>query len=274
MKKVFTLVLTMLLIISSLSSIVSAKTANPTVEEVDSYMTNAGYPAEVINYLEFDQKKTIFSNSLTYVSHKAVDGNLKEQNDQITPYAFSNFVNYITTSAYGTVNSLKKYHISYNWNWNYNPTFVLTDKFGMAWSDDWSIVNGTAKSTYITEGRFNNATETHYVYSNGQDTFAPGTGIGWKVDLLNKFDKYYAPANQVVSYSTYKHRGYGELDIHKAIDNSGNREVTDVAGAYFHKEGTVNGTLTLSKTPEVGITWGTQYDEAPHAAYSFEWYHN
>lgn len=81
---------------------------------------------------------------------------------------------------------IAQFVLDYNWDWNYDPTWTLMDKFGIAWTDDFDPIPSSAVHSYraFASDGYQYTTGNIYTY----DTFTPGTGIGWKYDIIDNFN--------------------------------------------------------------------------------------
>lgn len=255
----------------------------------NNYMLKAGYPAELIQVLNDEQKAEIFELRAVYAGHKKVTGNLTEKSAQNEkgepsqvspePQSLNNFNHYITSSRVSVGGTgFAEFILSYNWNWNYDPVFTAEDKFGLAWTDDFDAIASSAKYGYYSEGwqerpitypncqrRLTSGGSTQY----GYDAYSPGTGIGWAVNLISGFS---APG--CGNYTTDKHTGWGQVQIRKAHNNNGNPESSSAKAAYFHRELSSEGELQFSKSgPAVTITNKWSYDASQDIGQDWTWYH-
>ncbi|KZE84422.1 hypothetical protein AV654_00510 [Paenibacillus elgii] len=263
--------------------------AESSLSKYDSYMMKAGYPEELIQVLNEEQKAEIFELKAVYAGHKKVTGKLIEANvpnnskkpaqTSPEPQSLSNFNQYITSSRVSVGGTgFAEFILSYNWNWAYDPIFTAEDKFGLAWTDDFDAISSSARYGYSSEGwqerpitypncqgRLTSGGSTQY----GYDAYSPGMGIGWAVNLISGFS---APG--CGNYTTDKHSGWGQVQIRKAHNNSGNADSTSAKATYFHRELSSEGELQFSKTgPAVTITNKWSYDASPDAGHNWTWYH-
>lgn len=253
---------------------------NPTTAEIDNYLIEAGYPVEAVKNVYFpDQKKELYRSQAKFVSLKNDEGILLADHQQttqpgvISPLNISpdNFTNYITLSEVtGTISAGQaRFSITYNWIWAADPTYTLTDKFGIAWTDDFDAVPSTSRTQYSAFGNIP-GTSTQATFtsplSNTYSKYTAGAGIGWEVDLKGTFTV------NGTAYATYLHQGWSMIDIVKAHDSSGNLETTSMSATYFHKYGTIDANLTFSKTPEVSLSNSFNYDQSNDLGYAFKWY--
>lgn len=147
--------------------------------------------------------------------------------------------------------------------WNY----TLTDKFGIAWNDNWNAQPETAKYSYRYYGYHGSLyTDRSIGQKNEYDDYDPGSGIGWKVDLVNKFiagDR---------EYTVYRHKGWGQIQAVKSHNGDGTTDTSSASARYFHKvvEAT-SGTLTFSSSPSVSITYAERYRQSSAAGDQFYW---
>lgn len=255
-------------------------------KELNRYLTNAGYPDEVISILELEQKQDIYNEQAVYAYHKKQSSNLQEGDNLVTtdlqngieavaPEQMTNFTGTLiasrvtTPSVYGKV----EYLLDFNWNWNHDAIVNLMDKFGIAWTDDFNSYPGSAKYAYRAFGysRLYNeyaetTTGTIVTYTDGS-----AAGIGWEYDIL---DFFYSGLKQM---NSYRHKGWGQVKIGRWVDKyrAGNYESTQAVGTYFHKEFTASGTLAFDGTrPSVGIDATSSYDKADDILSDpFSWMH-
>ncbi|HBI03125.1 MAG TPA: hypothetical protein DDY49_03730 [Paenibacillaceae bacterium] len=281
--KFFTIfLLVLLVVINPMVNLSFAQTEKqPTEKEINLYLQKAGYSEEVIAILEQPQKEYIYKEKLVYAYHKTETGNLKETNDNSNPevqsgdvgiQSLSNWTATLVASRFTTpsVSGKVEFNLDYNWTWDYPPSWTLTDKFGIAWTDDFDAYPSTAVYAYRAFGRHVSSTGVTYAeYSTGNQftykDYTPGTGIGWEYDIISSFVK------SNVDYGVYKHKGWGRIKIGKYSNKSGLDEQTSASASYFHKQGTLTGTLTFSPTPSISITNGWCYDKSPDSGATFSW---
>jgi len=102
----------------------------------------------------------------------------------------------------------------------------------------------------------------------GYEKYTPGTGIGWKINLINGFEK------NGLSYACNHHKGWGSVKIGKAHNKSGSIESSSLSAKYFHKQLGVTGSLEFGASgPSVGISSSWGYDTSNDTGYQWNWYH-
>lgn len=142
LKTSFTGLLFIALIFTGLSSNIIAS-AQPTEDQLNSYLEENGYPNEVIQILEFEQKKDLMNEGGVYSSHSISSSSLFESLEllpeeeverieqqfvemygDISLLALSNFTASLVISQVNTsVSGLAEISVSYNWDWDYIPFF-------------------------------------------------------------------------------------------------------------------------------------------------------
>jgi len=249
----------------------SAQINNPSMEQIEQYLLEQGFPQDYISILADEQKQGFYRDEAIFVTLDTVDGLLSEK-DTIQAFAMKNWTGTVSTvQVKSGIKGILKYRLTYNLNWNQRANFNLTDKFGIAWSNDWDALENSSISSYTPKG-INSAGGTSSVTYNytGYGDYKPGNGIGWAFDIKHNFTgtdgKY---------YETSSHSGYGSIDIVKAHNGSGRTDSSSSVGQYFHKQGTVNGSLGFngSEKPSISISFSIGYDESPQAGKQWYWTH-
>lgn len=267
--------LTTVAIIATIPLTGSAFASSKQSEAVYSYLKFAGYPNEVIAELDDAQKQGIYNEKLVYASHTK-ENNFAFESAATTPQ-FSTFTttgNWTRTLVASkvttpSVRGKNEFVLDYNWTWKNNPDFALTDKFGIAWSDDFDAYASTAVYSYRATGYNSVRNETRdYTTGNvsGYTDSPSAAGIGWEYDIKDFF--YY----NNLSYVVNTHKGWGRVKIGKYSNKSGTTESTSAVGSYFHKYGVATGGLSFAPTPSVSISFAGSYDKFADAAASpFSW---
>ncbi|MBJ6360659.1 hypothetical protein ACFOQM_04960 [Paenibacillus sp. GCM10012307] len=243
MKKTSYLLLSLVLVLTLFPTTIFAyndKVEDLSEDGLNTYLINAGYPQDVIDILEFEQKISFYTQQAVYTSHKTTEGHLSEKSESITNLdvsarAINNFTQTLVMSQVRTNTSgLAQALVTYNWEWDYIPLFTMTDKWGIAWTDDWDPLPTTARYSYraIAEsspGVVSASSSTGNI--SGYDAFLPGSGIGFAVNLIAGFTQ------NGIFYSTTKHKGWSEIRIQKAHNGSGTLDSSSGVANYFHKQG-------------------------------------
>lgn len=101
----------------------------------------------------------------------------------------TNFSHTLSISRIRTAKSgIVQFKVNYNWSWKHNPTFHSTDNFGLAWNNNYSVVKNSPKHSYNYFFLHNITRElvsSGGVQQNSYYRIEPGTGIGWKVNLVS-----------------------------------------------------------------------------------------
>ncbi|WP_063563819.1 hypothetical protein [Paenibacillus sp. O199] len=273
-------ILAITLIISLFSSVTSAASADSAVStsELDQYLINAGYPQELIDAYEEEQKMELYAAQATYISHKVTYDTLMDNDssneDSITPMSLSNFSHITSFSRIpSTTPGTAKIAVNYNWDWNYDPIFTSSDQYGIAWTDDWNLVSGSSKYNYKAFGYYHSASgstlyaETAGVQQSGQLKAPPGAGIGYEVNLISEFSKNGA------RYIVNRHKGWSGFQLYREHDKSGRLEVTAFEAKYFHKEWNLTGEVNVAKTPAVTFSTTAGVSESNADTQTLNWYH-
>ena len=71
-------------------------------------------------------------------------GSISLQALQDTNFSHTLVVSRIRTSTKG----IAQFTVNYNWNWKHTPSFSMVDKYGLAWNNNYSVVNNSAKHWY------------------------------------------------------------------------------------------------------------------------------
>lgn len=244
-------------------------------DEVFTYLKFAGYPTEVIAEFEDEQKQNIYEEKLVYTSHTTENSFAFESLGSAPKYSLrtttGNWTRTLVASKVTTpsVKGKNEFVLDYNWTWNNNPDFALTDKFGIAWSDDFDAYPETAVYAYKATGYNNIRNETRDQSTGNVYTYKDwnsAAGIGWEYDIKDFF--YY----NNLSYIVNTHKGWGRVKIGKYSNKSGTTESTSAVGSYFHKYGAFTGSLAFSPAPSVSISFASSYDKfADAGAAPFSW---
>ena len=231
---------------------------------LNAYLSSANYPQEFIDSCPYQVKLILFREKGTYISHTTESQYFVDSSDidtlaEMGILSLPNFTQTVSVSKLTTTTpGIARYHIYYNWVWRHTPFWHLIDKYGIAWNGDWNYETGSFNAGYMYKRdgwsdvwEFNNQ-------SVSLDTATPGTGVGWKVDILSK---------------GYGHSGWGAVNLLKSHDKSGRSDVSSYSAGYFHKVFGATGSLTFSKTPSVSITYVSSYQTSSPQAGSWIWYH-
>ena len=116
---------------------------------------------------------------------------------------------------------------------------------------------------------------TMYAWSGGStqtgyEKYIPGSGIGWKINLINGFEK------DGVSYASSHHKGWGKVKIGKAHATNNGFDSSSAVGRYFHKQMFLSGELGFgvgSSGPTVSISSSWGYDASQDRGAQWDWYH-
>ncbi|MFZ5596619.1 MAG: hypothetical protein ACOY31_06365 [Bacillota bacterium] len=232
-------------------------------KKLDAKLIKQGYPQDVLNLLDSEQKQMLVDKKATYITHIIKRDNLTDDvnsKSDVSATSLSNFTQSIVVSDLAdSPNGRMRYALTYNWNWNYDPYYTLTDKFGMAWSDDFDIESAAWRYiAYGSDGIGNYATKNWT--GSGMSQSQAATGAGWNYDIVDSFMQN----NRL--YLTYRHQGRGYVEISKWSNKSGNNEQASVVGKYFHQQMSPQATFTFSKTPSISITPTTSYDASSSAS--------
>lgn len=265
-----------------------------TEEILDNYLFQNGYPEDVVEILEIEQKKSLMEQGGVYKSHSTSHNNLLENMERLSEQekkaveahfekvygdaslmALSNFTSSLVISQVNTtVPDLAEISVSYNWEWDYIPFWTMTDKYGVAWSGDWEPLTHTSKHAYTAiaeDGPGSVVATSGGVTQTGYDTFDPAAGIGWAANLVTGFTK------NGTNYHTTKHKGWGQVNAQKQHDGSGRNDINSAVGNYFHRTGTCSGTLSFSVSdgkPSVGISCSWMFDKSSDEATNINWRHS
>lgn len=230
-------------------------------EVLDQYLLDSGIPEEKISTIPLSAKQTIYSSKAKFLSVKSDRGFLGESNgysknltSSITPMSLENWsADLYTMIAPSNVSGTVNIMLFYNWTWNLNPNYRYTDQFGIAWTDGFHAMTNIAQYEYTQSGTnlFGN-TCSRTVSGYGYETYEPGVGIGWEIDL----------SDSEAGCQLNRHSGYGIVTVTKTHDNSDRLEVSSAVGTYYHQYIKINGNLSFSNAPSVDITWSYAYDKA------------
>lgn len=263
--KLAKVVLSIVLMIPFVSATASAQIENEELH-YNQYLEENGYPQELISEYELEQKKDLYENGGVYVTSSTTEDNLSDQESgEFTIQALEdkNFTHTISISRIRTSQKgIAQFKVNYNWSWKYAPVFYSTDKFGLAWNNDYAVVNNSAMHSYKYFFKDNITGETKTsggVQQKGYKTISPGTGIGWDVNLVS-------------NGRPVEHKGWSSVTLQKGHDYSGNAETSSMVASYFHRRVAVyNPVLSFAKEPSLAVTFGWAHDEAIPASYTWTW---
>lgn len=163
-------------------------------------------------------------------------------------------------------------YISYLWYWNYNPKLAMHDKMAVAWSDKFTLLDGTIKQSYIPM-RVENG---EVVYSANplfggmvEHNLQCGFGIDFNI-VKTAYDR-----SQSASFFTNAHAGFMQGVIRKNIDASevGRQKTACAKGVYYHQTIAFDGSLGFSSEgPDISVSWSWCYEESPESYISFDYY--
>lgn len=261
--------------LSVLATKESADTGGLSEMQLDEYLTTSGYPQEIIEIFEFEQKKSLYEQEAVYTSHEINYGYLTESGAmQTNDNTIQDLINFsqtlVMSQAPTTVSGLAQALVTYNWTWDYVPLVTSTDKWGIAWTDDWDPIANTAKYSYRAIAESAPGVEIASSSTgniSGYDKFDPGAGIGFAVNLIFAFNQ------NGVNYGVTKHKGWSEVRLQRPHDGSGRPDSTSAVANYFHRYGTFNGTLEFDKKPKVSISFAWTYDKHRDIGANLTWYH-
>ena len=258
-----------------------ASTSIPSMEEINQYLIEQGLPQENVSQISDEDKINLYRDGARLVAIDTEYGNLNEtqttgklpiKEHPISPLA--TLKNWTGTLSIWEVASgrkdILKHRVFYQWTWNQRANFNLTDKFGVAWSDDWDALPETSKYSYTVRGVNNTGANNSRTFNyTGYSDYKPGNGIGWSVNILHNFNI------GSVYHETNRHQGYGTVDIVKGHNRSGRQDSSSAVGQYFHKRGAVTGSINFngSSKPGISISWATQYDTSPVSPRQWYWHH-
>lgn len=272
MKKRFLVLMVFLLCFTTVHFSVSAEeSGNLSEQQLDQHLKNQGYPEEVLSKLSLVAKQEFYYSNSKFISVKQVTDNFQESLS--TDFGVTSLTNwdafFLVSQKPYNVPGLVKFTFSYHWDWDLDPLYTLTDKFGIAWTDDFNAVANSAHIYYrpagfsgVGGGNCNRMVLNDYTYHE----YKPGTGIGWEFDIINQFDEGGIPC------FTNRHTGHGRVDVIREHDGSGSAKPSSYVATYFHKYGAINGSLTMSKTPSITISPSFNYDKAVDTGDTFIWY--
>ncbi|AKF92606.1 hypothetical protein [Brevibacillus laterosporus] len=281
MKKVLFSVLASVFFTCSMTTVSYAKWEKMDETDYNEYLQDAGYPEEAIGTLELEQKEALYDEQAQFISFQEDESLIKDGEDNKNKrtkrdledenFTQSLLVSQINNDVKGTV----QFRVSYNFNWRFTPFFTLTDMFGVSWSDDFDPLEDTAKYSYRQIGWYPYKgkrvdTQRKRVFMETYSKYTPGAGIGWKYDIQNR---YYDEQGNRVNVS--QHKGYGEVEIVKRHDKSGDVDSSSASAKYFHKEGGIDASFSFSggSAPQVSISPKFNYSESNDVGKSWRWYH-
>ncbi|MCT2194755.1 hypothetical protein M3G15_06345 [Paenibacillus sp. p3-SID1389] len=254
-----------------ISSSTTYAKADMNEDQLNEYLQDHGYPIIVIQNLELEQKKDIVAQNGSYAGHYAESSYIGD-GEITTQQLGTNFTHMISLSQVTAAAGKVDFLVNYNWDWNYGPTFTSDDQWGLAWTDDFDAYPSTAKYSYKTFGfsQSNPAirAETAGNQITGYNTYTPGAGIGWSVNLIQAFQQ------NGTTFIVDRNKGWSQIKIGKAHNGSGKIDSSSIVGKYFHKYLAANGSLSFDKSgPSAGISYDWAYDSSNDYGYQWDWYH-
>ncbi|MCY9592346.1 hypothetical protein PC41400_15015 [Paenibacillus chitinolyticus] len=253
-----------------LSSIVPVAAASSISETtLNDYLSKARYPKNVINILDKEQKETIYNNKAEFAFVKSGSELLTDGQEKslITPQELANFSAQLVGSQISSPSGYAKIILDFNFDWNYMPVFTSKDKFGIAWSDDFTALPETAKYNYKA---VNNASGLYAELGNTSDysDYNIKKGIGWEINLTAGFTR------NGTFYPVGRHKGWGQVIIQRPKDKPGTPMTTAAVGNYFHKEIAGNGSLSFGLfdgKPQISISPSISFDKSNDYADVVNW---
>ncbi|OWA35875.1 hypothetical protein B9G55_08280 [Saccharibacillus sp. O16] len=237
-------------------------------QKYDDYLREHGYPEDLVSLYEFDQKKQLYEDGAYFVVANTVRDSLDEQqkSGQITPQALQdkNFTHTVSLSRIKTSQKgIAQFKVNYNWSWNHVPDFSREDKFGLAWSGDYDVVDNSAKHSYKLTylGSGTKWVTSGGVQQRGYEDIQPGTGIGWAVNLVSRGIQQ-------------KHKGWATMTLQAAHDNSGQKVSNSIVANYYHTTyGFGSPELSFSSDPSisVGASFTQKVEAAIPTSHTFTW---
>lgn len=268
MKRIFSLVAMVALLLVSIASPISAA-GHPAAH--DPLLRKMGFTDEQLALLTPQAKEAIVARvggrgKLVGFDHKVSsfpsEGPSPGQpSTQLISQDQLSLAMAVVQDQYPPAGQIRFYVVS-SWKWLIKPFYTLEDKIGIAWDGPFEALQSSLGSVYtikLTNGTYQTFTQT--VPSDQ----TPGAGFGFTVDLLNAYG----------SFGVEEHSGYIEGYIYKYQANNpypGWHTGTAVT-KYFHKQGSVTGSLSFSKQgPSIAITPSTSYDESGQPGDNYDWY--
>lgn len=275
LKKITTL---MLVLAVSFTTTAYASEASPS-SNMDQELLKNGYPYELIQLFEPEQKQNLIDQGATYVSHEAIEDDIKDgENEDIIQSrsldSSNNFSHILTLSQVKSDPGTVQFAVNYNWDWNYTPNFTAEDQWGIGWTDGFVLVDGSAKYSYKAFGRnIFGAEDTNGGVVQSGGVSSPGVGIAWKANLISGWSRTIGSAEY--DYFTYRHKGWSTFNIKKGHDNSNNVVASAMSAMYFHKYLSAGGEIGFgggSPYPSVSISPSWGYDSTKDSANKqFDW---
>ncbi|MCQ4087593.1 hypothetical protein [Saccharibacillus sp. JS10] len=237
-------------------------------ETYNNYLKEHGYPSELISQYELEQKKSLYDNGAYYLSSQKVNdfvGDPKSEGEySIQALQDTNFVHTVSVSRIRTSQKgIAQFQVNYNWSWKYAPVFTGEDKFGLAWNNDYSVVNNSAKHSYkyfFNDNITGELKTSGGVQASGYADIQPGTGIGWIVNLVS-------------NGRPQEHKGWSTITLQRGHDYSGNKITSSMVANYFHKRLRVNpsGAFSFAKEPSISLSVEYGYEGATPSSDTWSW---
>ncbi|KRF20052.1 hypothetical protein [Paenibacillus sp. Soil787] len=267
MKKTIIALLVLVLALSVVSSSVFAKETRKvyTEDQVNTLLTQAGVPQDVLNGMDVDTKKFIIENSgdnkLKFVNSSTENfvrdpqtGRLVKQSDSSSIKNFSpldyipssdlklNLYHFVTNYS-GT--NMDDIYSSFEWltTPSASPEGIVKDNFGIAVPDGWQIQSGKyacAVQAWVTNSWGN---PNSSLCNNGQPVDYSLYGASWQF-------------GGGAIYTTY-YKGTSKLTMVKTNPNAVNRVVTKYSESIENSSGNYNvtvafGPVEIQYTPSTG----------------------
>lgn len=175
----------------------------------------------------------------------------------------------------GTVQSdnLIQKQITYMWSWNYAPFWTLTDHMAVAWSKNFTLIEGTVEYMYtpmlVEEEEIVLAGEP--ITSGGTIKFELDCGFGVEFNLVRLF----RVDGDVTDYPANCHMGYvtGEIKKYLTGDDRGQQNSASAKGKYYHQVLMPGGSLQFTPDgPSIDITARGAYCESRETYRDFDFY--
>ena len=257
---------------------------DPAMESTyDTYLKDSGYPQDIIDMYDIDQKRELYDLGGIYVGGSDVITDTVgvptnpdvEIDPLIQPLVLqdNNFTHSISVSRIRSAGKGQAvFKLNYNWDWQYDPVFHGRDKFAVAWDGGYSIRNGSPMRSYKMFGkRLDLLGEATSGGGNvqTQSYIQPGAGVGWNIDLIER------STTDVGEIIAYRHKGWGGVKLDIGHDNSGDVVINNAIGEYWHKRLTVKDpsiTFSVTDGPSLGLSVGTNFEGTNTAFTQIKWH--
>jgi len=223
---------------------------------IDSKLRELGYPESYILDQPWFIKEQITTRNLEWTPETSLTPMALEPNWMSWEFNLKN----ISDAGF------HRFQLNSWWEWLEMPTWMLTDKIGWAWASSGDDLFAAEKNSLRVYQFVHACPVTRpepgcgvYTFESRYERYAPGAGMETEVELFGSF------SIGGVVMKVDRMWGNAYLTVKAPKNGTGKRRTFTATSGYFHKQGTCNGELIFSVSPDgpsagVGITCGWGWD--------------